>query len=339
MTEEELRPTTEKAVIIGAGPCGLSAALELQKVGIEPLLIEKNAVVHSIYQYPTYLQFFSTAELLEIGGIPFTSVNEKPSRREALQYYRDVALRSNLRIRAYETATAIVPIEGGSFRVETVDRFGRTASVTARNVIVATGYFDHPNMLGIPGEQLPKVSHFFQEAHPYTGMKIAIIGGNNSAVDAAMELLRVGADITVVYRGEDYSPSIKPWVRPLFEGNVNRGKIRMIFSSRIVRIDAESVTVQPNEANSEPYTIDNDFVLAMTGFRPERTLLTDAGAIVDADTTVPSFNPATMETNVPGLFIAGVIAAGREANEIFIESGRHHGTLIAKRIAEVNAIT
>ncbi|MFC5468490.1 YpdA family putative bacillithiol disulfide reductase [Cohnella suwonensis] len=332
---EEIRAASEKAVIIGAGPCGLSAALELQEVGIEPLLIEKNAVVHSIYQYPIYLQFFSTAELLEIGGIPFTSVNEKPMRREALQYYRDVALRRKLRIRAYETATSIVPLEDGSFLVETVDRFGRASSYATKNVIVATGYFDHPNMLGIPGEQLPKVSHFFQEAHPYTGMKVAIIGGNNSAVDAAMELLRVGADVTVVYRGEDYSPSIKPWVRPLFEGNVNKGKIRMLFSSRIVRIDAGTVTVQPNGEDAPAYDIDNDFVLAMTGFRPERTLLTDAGAFVDVETTVPAFDPATMETNVPGLFIAGVIAAGREANEIFIESGRQHGTLIARRIAEV----
>ncbi|TFE29431.1 YpdA family putative bacillithiol disulfide reductase [Cohnella luojiensis] len=332
---EQIKPNVERAIIIGAGPCGLSAALELQAIGIEPLLIEKNAVVHSIYQYPTYMQFFSTSELLEIGGIPFTTPNDKPTRREALQYYRDVALRRKLRIHAYESAASISRLENGSFRVETVDRFGSAAAYEARFVVVATGYFDHPNLLGIPGEELSKVTHFFQEAHPYTGMKVAIIGGNNSAVDAAMELLRVGADITVVYRGDDYSPSIKPWVKPLFASMVAKGKIRMLFSSRVIRIDESTVTVQPSDPTRPSYRLDNDFVLALTGFQPERTLLTDAGAHVDAESTIPEFNPETMETNIPGLFIAGVIAAGREANEIFIESGRHHGTLIARRIQQI----
>jgi thioredoxin reductase (NADPH) len=330
---DHIEEITERAIIVGAGPCGLSAALELQALGIEPLLIEKHAVVHSIYQYPTYMQFFSTAEFLEIGGIPFTTPSDKPTRREALQYYRDVLLRRGLRIRSYEAAARITQDGQGGFKVRTEDRFGAARIYSTRYVVVATGYFDHPNLLGIPGETLPKVSHFFQEAHPYTGMKVAIIGGNNSAVDAAMELLRVGAEITVVYRGDDYSPSIKPWVRPLFEGNVNKGRIRMIFSSRIVRIDENSVTVEPLRSGEEPYEIANDFVLALTGFRPERTLLTDAGAEVDEDSTIPTFDRDTMETNVPGLYIAGVIAAGREANEIFIESGRHHGRLIAQHIA------
>ncbi|XID92732.1 YpdA family putative bacillithiol disulfide reductase [Paenibacillaceae bacterium WGS1546] len=334
-TNETTEVRTAQAIVVGAGPCGLSAALELQAIGIEPILIEKHSVVHSIFQYPTYMHFFSTAELLEIGGIPFTSPNDKPSRREALQYYRDVALRRKLRIRAYEEAVTITPLQDGSFLVVTADRFGAARAYSAPYVIVATGYFDHPNMLGIPGEELPKVSHFFTEAHPYTGMKVAIVGGNNSAVDAAMELLRVGAEITVVYRGETYSPSIKPWVRPLFESNVNKGNIKMLFSSRVVAIDETGITVQPSGEGASPYRLDNDFVLALTGFRPERTLLTDAGALVDPETTVPAFDPATMETNVPGLFIAGVIAAGREANEIFIESGRHHGRLIAQRIREL----
>jgi len=221
---ESIKTNHEQVIIIGAGPCGLSAALELQALGIDPLLIEKNVVVHSIYQYPTYMQFFSTAELLEIGGIPFTTPNDKPTRREALQYYRDVSLRRNLRIRSYESAVSLTPIEDGSFRVDTVERSGASNVYRASHVIVSTGYFDHPNLLGIPGEELSKVSHFFQEAHPYTGMKVTIIGGNNSAVDAAMELLRVGAEITVVYRGDSYSRSIKPWVRPLFEGMVAKGK-------------------------------------------------------------------------------------------------------------------
>ncbi|WEK54873.1 MAG: YpdA family putative bacillithiol disulfide reductase [Candidatus Cohnella colombiensis] len=332
MSEITVQTSVENVIIIGAGPCGLSAALELQSIGIEPLLIEKHAIVHSIYQYPTYMQFFSTAEVLEIGDVPFTSVNEKPNRREALQYYRDVALRRELRIRSYEEAVKLSRDEDGLFRVETKDRFGAVREYAARFVVVSTGYFDHPNMLGIPGEQLPKVSHFFTEAHPYTGMKVTIIGGNNSAVDAAMELLRVGAEITIVYRGETYSPSIKPWVRPLFEGMVNKGRIRMIFGARVVQIAEQTVTVEPTHSGSESYTVDNDFVLALTGFRPERTMLTEAGAIVDPESTVPTFDPETMETNVSGLYIAGVIAAGREANEIFIESGRHHGKLIAAHI-------
>ncbi|KIL37443.1 hypothetical protein SD71_01980 [Cohnella kolymensis] len=334
MNEQKLE-STEEVIIIGAGPCGLSAALELQAIGINPLLLEKNAVVHSIYQYPTYMQFFSTAQLLEIGGIQFSTPNEKPTRREALQYYRDVALRRELRIRAYEEAVSLSRTEKGMFRVETADRFGGVRIYEARFVVVATGYFDHPNMLGIPGEDLPKVNHFFEEAHPYTGMKVAIIGGSNSAVDAAMEILRVGADITVVYRGEDYSPSIKPWVRPLFESNVDKGRIKMLFGSRVIRIEERTVTVESATADSSPMVLENDFVLALTGFRPERSLLTNAGAEVNAESTVPAFDPATMETNVQGLYIAGVIAAGRAANEIFIESGRFHGALIANHIKEL----
>ncbi len=324
----------EKVIIIGAGPCGLSAALELQAIGIEPLLIEKRTVVHSIYQYPTYMQFFSTSELLEIGGIPFTTPNDKPTRREALQYYRDVALRRQVRIQAYETASSITRRDDGLFAVTTIDRFGAARVYTAHAVVVATGYFDHPNLLGIPGEEMTKVSHFFTEAHPYTGMKVAIIGGNNSAVDAAMELLRVGAELTVIYRGEDYSASIKPWVLPLFKSMVDKGRITMLFGCRTVHIAENTVTVQPIAEGRDPLIIANDFVLALTGFRPERTLLTDAGAEVDPSSTIPAFNPETMETNVPGLYIAGVIAAGREANEIFIESGRHHGKLIARHIQE-----
>lgn len=323
--------TIEKAIIIGAGPCGLSAALALKQIGIDALLIEKHAIVHSIYLYPTFMSFFSSPELLEIGDIPFTTPNDKPTRQEALQYYRDVALRRKLRIHAYEEAVAIHP-DNGLFTVETMTRSGRKVSYVTRNVIVATGYFDYPNMLGIPGESLPKVSHFFREAHPYTGMKVAIIGGNNSAVDAAMELLRVGADITMVYRGDGYSPSIKPWVRPLFEAMVNKGRIQMHFSSRVTEIEDHAVTVQPNDPAKPSYKLENDFVLALTGFRPERTILTAAGVQVNAETTVPDFNRETMETNVPGLYIAGVIAAGREANEIFIESGRFHGNLIAQHI-------
>ncbi|TMV51534.1 YpdA family putative bacillithiol disulfide reductase [Paenibacillus mesophilus] len=319
----------EQVIIVGAGPCGLSAALELQNVGIDPLVIEKQSIVHSIYLYPTYMQFFSTPELLEIGGYPFTTPNEKPTRAEALHYYRTVAMRRGIRIRSYEQVTSIDKGED-AFRVTSQNRTGQIGHYEAKNVILATGYFDHPNMIGIPGEHLSKVSHFFREAHPYTGMKVAIIGGNNSAVDAAMELVRVGAEVTVVYRGDAMSPSVKPWVRPLFDSLVNKGRVRMLFRSRVVGIGETHITI---ESDNGTETVDNDFVLALTGFRPDREFLKSAGVRMEGEAEKPYFDPATMETDVKGLFLAGVIAAGAEANEIFIETGRHHGALIAQRIA------
>jgi thioredoxin reductase (NADPH) len=319
----------EDVIIIGAGPCGLSAAIELQRTGLNPLIIEKNVVVHSISQYPTYMQFFSTPELLEIGGYPFTTPNEKPYRLEALTYYRNVAQRTAVRIQSYETVTAAVKQEDGAFRVDSVNRFGEAHSYRTRTVVVATGYFDYPNMLGIPGEDLPNVTHFYREAHPYTGMKVSIIGGNNSAVDAAMDLLKVGASVTVIYRGETYSPNIKPWVRPLFESMVSKGRIRMIFRSRVESIDLRSVTVQTPEGVEK---LDNDFVLALTGFRSSREFLSDSGVNIHGEWELPEFHPETMETNVPGLYLAGVVAAGRDANEIFIETGRDHGKLIAAHL-------
>jgi thioredoxin reductase (NADPH) len=330
----------EQAVIVGAGPCGLSAALELRKIGIEPLIIEKHCLAHSIYLYPTRMQFFSTADRLSIGGMPFATPHEKPYRDEALSYYRAVAAQAKLRIRSYEEVTAIRPIvsEDGSegFELTSVDRAGEERRTRTRYAIVATGYFDHPNLLGIPGEELPNVTHYYREAHPYTGTKVAIIGGNNSAVDAAMDLIRVGAEVTVIYRGDATSQSIKPWVKPLFEAAVQRGDIAMRFRSRVVRITPRSVFVEETGENGavvRTEELENDFVLALTGFRPNRKLLEDAGVKVDEDTEKPHLNPETMETNVPGLYVAGVVASGRNANEVFIESGRFHGALIAAHVA------
>jgi thioredoxin reductase (NADPH) len=320
----------EEVVIVGAGPCGLSAALELQKLGFDPLIIEKHSIAHSIYLYPTYMQFFSTPDLLEIGGIPFTTPNEKPSRLEALHYYRNAALRSSVRIQSYHSVEAITKADNGGFELQLSDRFGTASKVDTRFVIVATGYFDYPNLLGIPGEQTSKVSHYYREAHPYSGTKVAIIGGSNSAIDAAMDLMRAGADVSIVYRGEGYSPSIKPWVRPIFESMVNKGRIKMLFRSRIIQIDDRTITVQTEGAEQ---ILDNDFVLALTGFRPDRGLLLSAGVSMDTASTAPIHNPETMETAVPGLFIAGVAASGSDANEVFIETGRLHGGMIARRIA------
>ncbi|KUP26104.1 YpdA family putative bacillithiol disulfide reductase [Paenibacillus sp. DMB5] len=317
-------------IIIGAGPCGLSAAIECQRQGLSSLIIEKNFIVHSIYLYPTSMQFFSTTALLEIGGVPFTSPNDKPFRHEALVYYRRAAEQHGLEIAAYEEALSVERNEDGSFTVHTVNKRGERQSRQAAHVVISTGYFDQPNMIGIPGEELPKVTHYFGEAHPYTGMRVTVIGGSNSAVDAALELIRVGASVDMVYRGASISDNIKPWVRPIFESMVTKGKIALHLESRVTEITPSSVIVTGH--NGETSELDNDFVLAMTGFRPSRALLSSAGVLMDNELDKPSFNPSTMESNIPGLYVAGVIASGRNANEVFIETGRGHGKLIADHI-------
>ncbi|WP_054024693.1 YpdA family putative bacillithiol disulfide reductase [Bacillus sp. FJAT-28004] len=322
----------EEAIIIGAGPCGLAAAIELERIGLQPLVIEKRNIVHSISQYPTYMHFFSSPEMLEIGGIPFTTANDKPSRLEALHYYRTAAQRNHVRVQAYEAIKSITP-EDGQFILQGEDRFGEKRLYKSRYVIIATGYFDHPNELGIPGEQLNKVSHFFRESHPYVGMKVAIIGGSNSAIDAALELERVGADVTVVYRGNDYSTSIKPWVKPGFQSKVTKGSIRMLFQSTVTSIENNYITVHGPEGDIQ---IENDFVLALTGFHPDRNFLNASGVTIEEE-GYPTFNEDTMETNIPGIYLAGVVASRHEANEIFIESGRYHGHKIAEHILNLKS--
>lgn len=317
----------EEAIIIGAGPCGLAAAIELKRIGLNPLIIEKRNIVHSISQYPTYMHFFSSPELLEIGEIPFTTANDKPSRLEALNYYRTAAQRHSIRVQAYEAITSIKS-ENDAFVLQSKDRFDQNRTYKSKYVVIATGYFDHPNVLGIPGEEMEKVSHFFRESHPYVGMKVAIIGGSNSAIDAALELERVGAEVTVIYRGEGYSSSIKPWVRPIFESKVAKGLIGMHFESKVIGIQNNDITIQGPASNQ---SIPNDFVLALTGFHPDRNFLTQTGITME-DEGYPTFNEETMETNVPGIFLAGVVASRHEANEIFIESGRYHGRKIAQHI-------
>lgn len=320
-------------IIIGAGPCGLSAAIECQRLGLQVLVLEKHHLVHSIYSYPVHMQFFSTAELLEIGDIPFTSPNEKPYRHEALAYYRRVSNFYSIPVSSYEEATSIEKQQDGTFFVHSLTRSGETKQYRARFVVISTGYFDHPNMLGIPGEDMDKVTHYFREAHPYTGMEVAIIGGSNSAVDAAMELLQVQAKVTVVYRGDQVSEHIKPWVKPIFESMINKGRIRMKLSSRVVAIEGDHIVVE-SSLDGTTESIPNDFVLALTGFRPDRKLLQSAGINMSDELEKPLFNPETMESNVPGIYVAGVIASGRNANEIFIESGRGHGKLIAEHISK-----
>lgn len=324
----------QDVIIIGAGPCGLSAAIECQRRGLHTLILEKNCLVHSIFSYPTHMQFFSTAEMLEIGDIPFVSPNEKPYRHEALAYYRRVSQHYGVQIAAYEEATRIERQPDGTFIVHSVTRSGEKWEYPTRYVVISTGYFDHPNILGIPGEDTDKVTHYFQEAHPYAGMKVAIIGGSNSAVDAAMELVRVDADVTVVYRGKEMSESVKPWVKPVFESMVNKGKIKLLLESRVIEIHKREVIVESVDMR-ERTVLPNDFVLALTGFRPDRKLMLDAGVEMSGEMEKPVFNPETMESNIPGIYVAGVIASGRNANEVFIESGRDHGRLLAEHISDL----
>lgn len=319
----------EDVLIVGAGPCGLAAAIACKKAGLDPLVIEKGSLVHSIYRYPTYMIFHSTPDLLEIGGVPFATAHDKPTRQEALNYYRLVSSRENLRVQCYETVTAAEQMEGG-FRVTTTDRFASTHMHESENLIIATGYFDNPNRLNVPGEQLPKVSSFYQEAHPFSGMRVAIVGGNNSAVDAAMELERAGAEVTVVCRRPELSDKVKAWTRPVFESLVKKGRIRIYFGSTVESIEERSIAVNTGE---ETVTLDNDHVFSLIGYRPDRSFLHSLGVGTDPDSGIPNHHPETMETNVAGLYIAGVIAAGHRANAIFIENGRFHGEGIARHIS------
>jgi len=313
----------EKAIIVGGGPCGLAAAISLQTIGINPLVIEKGNVVNSIYHYPTHQTFFSTSEKLEIGDVPFISVEYKPRRNEALSYYREVVKRKSIRINAYEKVIKV------SKQQKEFIIFTDKAEYVTSNIIIATGYYDHPNYMNIPGEDLPKVFHYFKEAHPYFNKDVVVVGGKNSSVDAALELVKAGARVTVIYRGNEYSPSIKPWILPEFDSLIRNEVIKMEFNAHVKEIFSDKVIYMKNGVEFE---IKNDFVFAMTGYHPDHRFLQSMGVEIDSETGRPFFNSDTMETNIERIFIAGVIAAGNNANEIFIENGRFHGGLIAAAI-------
>lgn len=318
----------EKAIVIGAGPCGMSAAIELQKIGIDPLIIEKGNIVDSIYQYPTHQTFFSSSDKLEIGDVAFVNEKNKPVRNQALAYYRTVAIRKKLRIKSFEEVVKVEPTKEG-FLLETKNQLKETQHYQSKYCIIATGYYGQPNYMGIKGEDFEKVSHYFKEAHPFYQQDVAVIGGKNSAVDATIELHKAGANVTVLYRGSEYSSSVKPWILPEFASLVKHGKVKMEFNATIEEITSDKVIYL---VNGERKSIKNDFVFAMTGYQPDQNFLKQIGITIEKETGRPTFARESMETNIKNVYIAGVIAAGYDNNEIFIENGRFHGGLIAKSI-------
>lgn len=311
------------AIIVGGGPCGISAAIALQNIGLSPLVIEKGNIVNAIFHYPTHQTFFSSSEKLEIGDVPFITENRKPVRIQALTYYREVVKRKKVEINAFEKVESVHKQADGMFLVKTSKE-----TYLTKYVVVATGYYDNHNKLDIPGADLEKVSHYFKEGHPYFNKHVTVIGGKNSSVDAALELVKADAHVTVVYRGSTYSPSVKPWILPEFDALVRNGTIKMVFDADVTKITEDTLTYATREGKEE--TIRNDFVFAMIGYHPDHHFLTKMGVEIDQESGRPTFNPDTMETNVDGIFIAGVIAAGNDANEIFIENGRFHGNQIAE---------
>lgn len=317
------------AVVVGAGPTGLACGIELKKRGLRARLFDKGCLTNSLYHYPSNMTFFTTPELLEIGGIPMTSLGEKPVRVEALKYYRRVAQHYELDVRQYEP---VLNFEGkpGGFQVLTRDRHGRENLHTSRFVILATGYYDRPNLLGVPGENLPKVTHYYREPHAYFDQNVLVIGGKNSAAIAALELYRAGARVTLVHRRERLSDSIKYWIRPDIENRIKSGEIKAYFLTTVREIRPESVDLQTPQG---PLAIANDFVFALTGYHPDTDFLARHGILFDPESRRPRVNPETLESERPGVYLAGVLVAGMHTNEIFIENGRFHGAQIAEAIA------
>lgn len=315
-------------LIIGAGPIGLNCALEAKKNNLNYLIIEKGTIVNSLYNYPLYMRFFSTAEKLEIDEIPFITTAPKPGRQDALEYYQGIARQKNINIHLYERVLNVSKNDG-IFEVET-----SKGKYFAKNVIISTGFYDIPNLMNLPGENLPKVKHYYTEPYPYAKQKIVVVGSSNSSVDAALETYRKGAEVTMIVRHSEISKNVKYWVKPDIENRIAEGNIKAHFNSEILEIKEKSVIFK--DENGEIHEIENDFVLAMTGYLPDFDFLKNSGIDLQGECLNPLYNTETMETNVENLYLAGVVCGGKDTHLWFIENSRIHAEMIIKNISLKN---
>ena len=311
-------------IIIGAGPIGLACGIEAKKAGLSYLIIEKGCLVNSLYNYPANMTFFSTSEKLEIGNVPFMSISVKPNRNEALEYYRRVSEQFRLNIQLFEKVETVQEKEGGYY-IKT-----SKSDYQTKNIIIATGFYDLPNLMNIPGEELPKVKHYYKDPHYYAGQKVIIVGANNSAVDAALETYRKGAEVTMVIRESQIGERVKYWVRPDIINRIQEGSIKAYFNSTLTEIRANEADIQGSEGK---ITLANDFVLAMTGYQPDFNFLKKLGIHLSEDEKqVPEHNPATMESNKKGIYLAGVVCGGMNTHLWFIENSRVHAERIINQL-------
>ncbi|WP_430615264.1 YpdA family putative bacillithiol disulfide reductase [Flavobacterium sp. JP2137] len=314
---------TYDIIIVGGGPIGMACALEAAKSNKRYLILEKGCLVNSLYHYPTNMQFFSSSELLELDDIPFTSIENRPKRNEALEYYRRIVQSRQLQINLFEEVLSVTKQQ--TFSVVT-----SKATYTAADVIIATGFYDLPNYLNIAGESLAKVAHYYRDPHYYSGQKVVVIGGSNSAVDAALECYRKGAEVSLVVRAKELGSNVKYWVRPDIENRIAEGAIRVYYESEVTEITADGVFVQ---TPTETLHLENDFVLALIGYRPNLPFLESLGIALSADKNRrPHYNPQTMETNVERLYLAGVVCGGLDTHQWFIENSRIHAQQIMRHI-------
>jgi thioredoxin reductase (NADPH) len=313
-------------LIIGAGPCGLAAGIAAKQAGIPAILVDRGTVVTTIARYPLAMTFFSTPERIEIGGVPFIASHEKPTRQDGMLYYRRVAEHFDLDVRPKENVTDVARDPDGRFRAEVARPHDRKIYL-ADAVVFATGYYDNPNYMGVPGEDLPHVAHYFVEGHPYWHRRVVVIGAGNSSVDAALECWRAGAEVTLVHFGEGFDRTVKAWVLPDITNRVKQGSIAVRWRSRVRSISPTDVEVE-HEGTGQVERLPADAVLAMTGYHADTAMLKRLGVPVDPATGVPEHDETSMATPVPGLYLAGVIASGNDANRLFIENARGHGELI-----------
>ncbi|MCF4102359.1 YpdA family putative bacillithiol disulfide reductase [Gillisia sp. M10.2A] len=312
-------------IIIGGGPIGIAVGLEAQKNNLSYLIIEKGCLVNSIYNYPSNMSFFSTSEKLELDNIPFISTNPKPKKAEALEYYRRIATSNNLNINLFEMVTGVNSEDEEKHVVST-----NKTTYTANNIVIATGFYDIPNYLNIPGEQLPKVAHYYNDPHYYATQKTIVVGASNSAVDAALEIYRKGGDVTMIVRKPEIGERVKYWVRPDIDNRIKEGSINAYFNASLIEIKEKEVVIATPEGNK---SIENDFVLLLTGYRPNFDFLKKIGIRLSIDgKQIPSYNDETMETNISGIYLAGVVCGGMETHKWFIENSRVHANMIVSSI-------